>query len=198
MMGPLLWPLSTSHPCFSPCLPADCQNALGMASGYIADSQITASGQEGEFEVVVGAGSDSARTTQRWSKLDLSKSPPSMPRSGSPEETPEGASPLHQGCVTLLEAADPRRWAMLRAHPAGEQLTTSCSSSLCTLLAGPWAPKLARLHNSGSINAWSTGEGNPWIQVRGDLWPWVLLGAVPGHTLSGAPHRRTHVHGHQN
>uniref|UniRef100_A0A803YP35 ferroxidase n=1 Tax=Meleagris gallopavo TaxID=9103 RepID=A0A803YP35_MELGA len=44
-------------------------------------------------------------------------------------------------------------------------LTTSCSSSLCTLLAGPWAPKLARLHNSGSINAWSTGEGNPWIQV---------------------------------
>uniref|UniRef100_A0A803YPX8 ferroxidase n=1 Tax=Meleagris gallopavo TaxID=9103 RepID=A0A803YPX8_MELGA len=42
----------------------DCQNALGMASGYIADSQITASGQEGEFGVVVGAGSDSARTTQ--------------------------------------------------------------------------------------------------------------------------------------
>lgn len=107
MMGPLLWPLSTSHPCFSPCLPADCQNALGMASGYIADSQITASGQEGEFGVVVGAGSDSACTTQRWSKLDLSKSPPSMPRSGSPEETPEGASPLHQGRVTLLEAADP-------------------------------------------------------------------------------------------
>lgn len=104
-MGPLLWPLSTSHPCFSPCLPADCQNALGMASGYIADSQITASGQEGEFGVVVGAGSDSARTTQAWSKLDLSKSPPSMPTSGS-HLGPEGASPLHQGRVTLLEAAD--------------------------------------------------------------------------------------------
>lgn len=86
---------------------------------------------------------------------------------------------------------------MLRAHPAGGQLTNSSSSSLRTLLAGPWAPKLARLHNSGSINAWSTGEGNPWIQVRGVLWPRVLLGTVPGHTRSGAPCRRTHSHGRQ-
>lgn len=86
---------------------------------------------------------------------------------------------------------------MLRAHLAGGQLTNSCSSSLRSLLAGPWAPKLARLHNSGSINAWSTGEGNPWIQVRGVLWPWVLLGTVPGHTRSGAPCRRTHSHGRQ-
>lgn len=106
MTGPLLWPLSSSHPHSSSCLPADCQNALGMASGYIADSQITASGQEGEFGVVVGAGSHSARTAQAWSKLDLSKSPPSMPTSGSPLGR-EGASPLHQGHVTLLEAADP-------------------------------------------------------------------------------------------
>uniref|UniRef100_A0A8C2TIB0 ferroxidase n=1 Tax=Coturnix japonica TaxID=93934 RepID=A0A8C2TIB0_COTJA len=73
----------------------DCQNALGMASGYIADSQITASGQE-----------------------------------------------------------------------------------------GPWAPKLARLHNSGSINAWSTGEGNPWIQV--DL---LHLKIIHGIKTQGARQR---------
>ncbi|XP_039573366.1 coagulation factor VIII isoform X4 [Passer montanus] len=54
----------------------NCQNALGMASGGIADSQITASGQYGQ-----------------------------------------------------------------------------------------WAPYLARLHNSGSINAWSTERSNAWIQV---------------------------------
>ncbi|KAF2974191.1 hypothetical protein EK904_013054 [Melospiza melodia maxima] len=54
----------------------NCQNALGMASGGIADSQITASGQYGQ-----------------------------------------------------------------------------------------WAPHLARLHNSGSINAWSTDRSNAWIQV---------------------------------
>lgn len=30
------------------CWAADCQNALGLASGHIADSQITASGQYGE------------------------------------------------------------------------------------------------------------------------------------------------------
>lgn len=54
----------------------DCQNALGLASGHIADSQITASGQYGQ-----------------------------------------------------------------------------------------WAPYLARLDNTGSINAWSTAHGNAWIQV---------------------------------
>ncbi|XP_021262077.1 coagulation factor VIII isoform X1 [Numida meleagris] len=73
----------------------DCQNALGLASGHIADSQITASGQE-----------------------------------------------------------------------------------------GPWAPKLARLHNSGSINAWSTGEGNPWIQV--DL---LHLKIIHGIKTQGARQR---------
>ncbi|XP_035181806.1 coagulation factor VIII [Oxyura jamaicensis] len=54
----------------------DCQNALGLASGHIADSQITASGQYGQ-----------------------------------------------------------------------------------------WAPSLARLDNTGSINAWSTAHSNAWIQV---------------------------------
>ncbi|XP_033920207.1 coagulation factor VIII [Melopsittacus undulatus] len=54
----------------------NCQNALGLASGYIADSQITASGQYGQ-----------------------------------------------------------------------------------------WAPYLARLDNTGSINAWSTDHSNAWIQV---------------------------------
>ncbi|XP_014810796.1 PREDICTED: coagulation factor VIII isoform X3 [Calidris pugnax] len=54
----------------------DCRNALGLASGHIADSQITASGQYGQ-----------------------------------------------------------------------------------------WAPHLARLDNTGSINAWSTNSGNAWIQV---------------------------------
>ncbi|XP_009887607.1 PREDICTED: coagulation factor VIII, partial [Charadrius vociferus] len=54
----------------------NCRNALGMASGYIADSQITASGQYGQ-----------------------------------------------------------------------------------------WAPYLARLDNTGSINAWSTDNSNAWIQV---------------------------------
>ncbi|XP_020831238.1 coagulation factor VIII isoform X3 [Phascolarctos cinereus] len=54
----------------------ECQNALGMASGQIADSQITASGQYGQ-----------------------------------------------------------------------------------------WAPKLARLNSAGSVNAWSTQDANPWIEV---------------------------------
>ncbi|NXJ11844.1 FA8 factor, partial [Odontophorus gujanensis] len=73
----------------------DCQNPLGLASGHIADSQITASGQEGS-----------------------------------------------------------------------------------------WAPELARLHNSGSINAWSTGEGNPWIQV--DL---LHLKIIHGIKTQGARQR---------
>ncbi|KAI4555009.1 hypothetical protein MJG53_021243, partial [Ovis ammon polii x Ovis aries] len=30
---------------------------------------------------------------------------------------------------------------------------------------GQWAPKLARLHYSGSINAWSTKDPSPWIKV---------------------------------
>ncbi|XP_012589923.1 PREDICTED: coagulation factor VIII [Condylura cristata] len=30
---------------------------------------------------------------------------------------------------------------------------------------GQWAPKLARLHQSGSVNAWSTSEPFSWIQV---------------------------------
>uniref|UniRef100_A0A7N4NLP0 F5/8 type C domain-containing protein n=1 Tax=Sarcophilus harrisii TaxID=9305 RepID=A0A7N4NLP0_SARHA len=31
--------------------------------------------------------------------------------------------------------------------------------------AGQWAPKLARLNSAGSINAWSSQDANPWIQV---------------------------------
>lgn len=31
---------------------------------------------------------------------------------------------------------------------------------------GQWAPKLARLHYSGSINAWSTKDPFSWIKVR--------------------------------
>ncbi|XP_043830682.1 coagulation factor VIII [Dromiciops gliroides] len=30
---------------------------------------------------------------------------------------------------------------------------------------GQWAPKLARLNHAGSINAWSTKDANPWIEV---------------------------------
>ncbi|XP_036596430.1 coagulation factor VIII isoform X2 [Trichosurus vulpecula] len=30
---------------------------------------------------------------------------------------------------------------------------------------GQWAPKLARLNSAGSINAWSTQDANPWIEV---------------------------------
>ncbi|KAM8964852.1 coagulation factor VIII-like isoform 1-T1 [Sarcophilus harrisii] len=30
---------------------------------------------------------------------------------------------------------------------------------------GQWAPKLARLNSAGSINAWSSQDANPWIQV---------------------------------
>uniref|UniRef100_A0A674GBT1 ferroxidase n=1 Tax=Taeniopygia guttata TaxID=59729 RepID=A0A674GBT1_TAEGU len=36
---------------------------------------------------------------------------------------------------------------------------------LCSLPAGQWAPYLARLGNTGSINAWSTDRSNAWIQV---------------------------------
>uniref|UniRef100_A0A4X2LN68 Coagulation factor VIII n=1 Tax=Vombatus ursinus TaxID=29139 RepID=A0A4X2LN68_VOMUR len=41
-----------------------------------------------------------------------------------------------------------------------------CFKSLSLLFnAGQWAPKLARLNSAGSINAWSTQDANPWIEV---------------------------------
>ncbi|NWV23242.1 FA8 factor, partial [Origma solitaria] len=40
---------------------------------------------------------------------------------------------------------------------------------------GQWAPYLARLDNSGSINAWSTDRGNAWIQVD-LLHPMIIHG----------------------
>uniref|UniRef100_A0A8C5X6F3 ferroxidase n=1 Tax=Malurus cyaneus samueli TaxID=2593467 RepID=A0A8C5X6F3_9PASS len=40
---------------------------------------------------------------------------------------------------------------------------------------GQWAPHLARLDNSGSINAWSTDRGNAWIQVD-LLHPMIIHG----------------------
>ncbi|XP_077165346.1 coagulation factor VIII [Paroedura picta] len=40
---------------------------------------------------------------------------------------------------------------------------------------GQWVSSLARLDNSGSINAWSTDKGNSWIQVD-LLWPKILHG----------------------
>lgn len=52
---------------------------------------------------------------------------------------------------------------------------------LCSLLAGQWAPYLARLDNTGSINAWSTDRSNAWIQVRGALCLQAPLGALQGH-----------------
>ncbi|XP_029853205.1 coagulation factor VIII isoform X2 [Aquila chrysaetos chrysaetos] len=43
-------------------------------------------------------------------------------------------------------------------HIADSQITASGQY-------GQWAPYLARLHNTGSINAWSTDRSNAWIQV---------------------------------
>ncbi|XP_010078357.1 PREDICTED: coagulation factor VIII-like, partial [Pterocles gutturalis] len=43
-------------------------------------------------------------------------------------------------------------------HIAHSQITASGQY-------GQWAPYLARLHNTGSINAWSTDRSNAWIQV---------------------------------
>ncbi|XP_077681671.1 coagulation factor VIII [Eretmochelys imbricata] len=40
---------------------------------------------------------------------------------------------------------------------------------------GQWAPRLARLDRSGSVNAWSTDSGNSWIQVD-LLRPMILHG----------------------
>ncbi|XP_074820393.1 coagulation factor VIII isoform X2 [Natator depressus] len=40
---------------------------------------------------------------------------------------------------------------------------------------GQWAPRLARLDHSGSVNAWSTDSGNSWIQVD-LLRPMILHG----------------------
>uniref|UniRef100_A0A8B9J3C4 F5/8 type C domain-containing protein n=1 Tax=Amazona collaria TaxID=241587 RepID=A0A8B9J3C4_9PSIT len=48
---------------------------------------------------------------------------------------------------------------------AGQHQGPAASSYLHALLAGQWAPYLARLDNTGSINAWSTDRSNAWIQV---------------------------------
>lgn len=88
-----------------------------------------------------------------------------------------------------VSAQPPCTWllnpkAIVRLHPADGLLTTSgwaASLYLCTLLAGQWAPYLARLHNTGSINAWSTDRSNAWIQVKGALWLKALLRALQGH-----------------
>lgn len=74
----------------------------------------------------------------------------------------------------------PERSALLRPYPAGGHCIASCSY-LCTLPAGQWAPYLARLDNTGSINAWSTAHGNAWIQVRGAPGLGTLLGTLQGH-----------------
>lgn len=57
---------------------------------------------------------------------------------------------------------------------------SAASLCLCSLLAGQWAPYLARLDNTGSINAWSTDRSNAWIQVRGALCLEAPLGPLQG------------------
>ncbi|XP_074863955.1 coagulation factor VIII isoform X2 [Carettochelys insculpta] len=53
-------------------------------------------------------------------------------------------------------------------HIADSQITASGQY-------GQWAPKLARLDQSGSVNAWSADSGNSWIQVD-LLHPMILHG----------------------
>uniref|UniRef100_A0A452FA46 Coagulation factor VIII n=1 Tax=Capra hircus TaxID=9925 RepID=A0A452FA46_CAPHI len=43
--------------------------------------------------------------------------------------------------------------------------TEEYKMAVYNLYPGQWAPKLARLHYSGSINAWSTKDPSPWIKV---------------------------------
>jgi len=64
---------------------------------------------------------------------------------------------------------------------AGQCQGPAAPPYLCTLLTGQWAPYLARLDNTGSINAWSTDRSNAWIQVSGALWLKALVGALQGH-----------------
>ncbi|KAF4026566.1 hypothetical protein G4228_019057 [Cervus hanglu yarkandensis] len=47
----------------------------------------------------------------------------------------------------------------------GEHLQAGMSTLFLVYSKGQWAPKLARLHYSGSINAWSTKDPSPWIKV---------------------------------
>lgn len=85
-------------------------------------------------------------------------------------------------CVAAKPQGDPQvpscGWISrhLRQHQG-----PAAPSCLCSLLAGQWAPYLARLDNSGSINAWSTDRSNAWIQVRGALCLEAPLGALQGH-----------------
>lgn len=101
-------------------------------------------------------------------------------------EPPHTAGPSCQCSATLCVAAKPQGDPQVRScgwisRHLRQHQGPAAPSCLCSLLAGQWAPYLARLDNSGSINAWSTDRSNAWIQVKGALCLEAPLGALQGH-----------------
>lgn len=140
-----------------------------------------------------GAASASTAHACALAKARLEQVPSIHAYAGVPPGT-LGCPPIVSGiCHPARGHRPPGRSALLRPYPVGGQCIAPCSSYLCTLPAGQWAPYLARLDNTGSINAWSTAHGNAWIQVRGAPGLGMLLGTLQGWCTS----RRTHRHSHQ-
>lgn len=82
------------------------------------------------------------------------------------------AGPLCQCSATLCAATKPQGDPLAQccawtSHHLRQHQGPAAPLCLCSLPAGQWAPYLARLGNTGSINAWSTDRSNAWIQVRG-------------------------------
>lgn len=89
------------------------------------------------------------------------------------------AGPLCQCSAILGVATKPQGGAQAQSRGWTSHYLRQGSAAplcLCSLLAGQWAPYLARLDNTGSINAWSTDRSNAWIQVRGALCLEASLG----------------------
>lgn len=123
------------------------------------------------------AGSASTAQSCALDKTRLEQVPSIRAYAGVPPGT-WGCPPIVSGlCHPVRGHRPPGRSVLLRPYPGGGHGTALCSSYLCTLFIGQWAPYLARLDNTGSINAWSTAHGNAWIQVRGA----PRLGTLQGH-----------------
>lgn len=93
---------------------------------------------------------------------------------------------VHDYSGTILQMNFSPPWVGQHQGPAA-------ASYLCALLAGQWAPHLARLDNTGSINAWSTNRNNAWIQVRGAAWLEAPLGHCKGTRVAAELCRRTRM-----
>ncbi|XP_061862790.1 coagulation factor VIII isoform X3 [Colius striatus] len=136
----------------------NCRNSLGLASGHIADSQITASGHYG---------GPFASHDYSWHK--------------DPRGQTKVLQPLHLPVCCLLQP----RWAKVE-EIQGEchQHSNGCSmplgmenrgipdqrisaSSYSTNVFSSWAPSQARLNLQGRTNAWRPKNNSPseWLQV---------------------------------